>query len=53
MDATTTVTEVETLIAGISGAIAEYIPEVLIVLAGLIGLGFALRFVRKYIGRKA
>jgi hypothetical protein len=41
-----------TLVADIGTVMAGTIPTVLAVVAALIGLGFAVHLVRKYIGRK-
>jgi len=53
MDSTFVVAQVGTTTTDISNALVGSIPLILVIFAALVGLGIALKYVKKWIGRKA
>lgn len=52
MDATSTGAIFTTFVGNISTVLSQNLPVVLVVAAGLIGLGILIHYVRKWVGRK-
>jgi len=53
MDSTFVIAQVSSTTDSISDAMVGYLPVILVVVAALIGLGIGLKYVKKWIGRKA
>lgn len=53
MDSTFVVSQIGTTTADISSALSGSIPLILVIFAALVGLGIAIKYVKKWIGRKA
>jgi len=53
MDSTFVVSQIATTTADISDSLTGSLPLILVIFAALVGLGIALKYVRKWIGRKA
>lgn len=53
MDSTFVVAQVASTTADISDSLTGSIPLILVIFAALVGLGIAIKYVKKWIGRKA
>jgi len=53
VNTTQTGTIITHFVGGVGDALTTNIPVILVITASLIGLGIVLRYVRKWIGRKA
>jgi len=53
MSTSSVATIMTTMTGNISTILTDNIPAVLVIVAGLIGLGFLIRFVKRHVGKKA
>jgi len=53
MDSAFVVSQIGTTTSDIGSALTGSLPLILVIFASLVGLGIALKYVRKWIGRKA
>jgi len=53
MDSTFVIAQVATTTGDISDALVGSLPLILVIFAALVGLGIAIKYVKKWIGRKA